>query len=39
LDFISPDSEWPYSRAITTLSAGDDVAKHKHLYTVGGDAN
>jgi hypothetical protein len=38
-DFISPQLEWPYSRAKTTTNAGKDVVKQEPLYTVGGNAN
>jgi hypothetical protein len=37
-DFISPQLEWSYSRAITT-NTGEDTAKQKSFYTVGGNAN
>jgi hypothetical protein len=39
LEFILPDLEWPQSRAITTLNAGEDAAKQEPLHTVGGNAN
>jgi hypothetical protein len=39
LDFISPLSEWPESRVITTKNAGKDVTKQEHLYTTGRNAN
>jgi hypothetical protein len=38
LYFISPQLEWPYSRAITT-NAGEIAAKQEPSYTVGGYAN
>jgi hypothetical protein len=39
IDFISPPLEWPYSRAVTTTNAGEDVTEQEPLYTVGGNAN
>jgi hypothetical protein len=37
-DFISPQLEWPSSRAKTT-NAGKEVAKEELLHTVGGNAD
>jgi hypothetical protein len=39
LDFISPQLERPYSRAITTKNVGEDAAKQELSYTLGGNAN
>jgi hypothetical protein len=39
LDFISLQMKLPYSRAITIINAGEDVAKQEPLYTVVGNAN
>jgi hypothetical protein len=36
---MSPQLEWPESRAITTTNAGEDVVKQEHLYTAGRNAN
>jgi hypothetical protein len=38
LDFISPQLEWPESRA-TTTNAGEDMGKQEPLYTVSGNTN
>ena len=32
-------SEWPPSKSLQTINAGEDVAKRKPSYTVGGNAN
>ena len=32
-------SEWPPSKNLQTINAGEDVAKRKPSYTVGGNAN
>jgi hypothetical protein len=37
-DFILPQLEWPYLRAITT-KVGEDAVKQEPLYTVVGNAN
>jgi hypothetical protein len=37
-DFISPQLEWPSSRAKTT-NAGEDAVKQEHFYIVDGNAN
>jgi hypothetical protein len=34
-----PQLEWPYSRAITTTNAGEDVTKQEALYNVDGNVN
>jgi hypothetical protein len=38
LDFISPQLELSYSRAITT-NGDENATKEEHLYTVGANAN
>ena len=32
-------SEWPSSRSLQTVSAGEGVEKRESSYTVGGNAN
>ena len=36
---MSRQSEWPPSKSLQTINAGEDVAKRKPSYTVGGNAN
>ena len=36
---ISHRSEWPSSKSLQTINAGEDVEKREHSYTVGGNAN
>jgi hypothetical protein len=38
-DFISSQLEWPYSRAITTTNAGEDMAKQEPFYIIGWNVN
>jgi hypothetical protein len=39
LDFFSPYLEWPYPRAIRTITADENAKKQEPLYTVGGNAH
>jgi hypothetical protein len=34
-----PKLEWPYSRTISTTTAGEDVVKQEPLYTVSRNGN
>ena len=36
---ISRPSEWPLSKSLQTISAGEGVEKRQPSYTVGGNAN
>ena len=36
---ISHRSEWPLSKSLQTINAGEDVEKRKPSYTVGRNAN
>ena len=35
-DMTSHHSEWPSSKSLWTINAGEDVEKREHSYTVGG---
>ena len=37
--FTSHQSEWPSSKSLQTIKAGEGVEKRKHSCTVGGNAN
>ena len=36
---IPHQSEWPSSKSLQTINAGEDVEKREPSYTVGGNAN
>ena len=38
-DFISHRPEWPSSKSLQIINAGEDVEKREPSYTVGGNAN
>ena len=39
IGIISCPSEWPLSKSLQTISAGEGVEKRQPSYTVGGNAN
>ena len=38
-DITSQQSEWPSSKSLQTINAGEGVEKREHFYTVGGNVN
>ena len=38
-DITSHQSEWPSSKSLQTINAGEDVEKREPSYTVGGNVN
>ena len=38
-DSISHQSEWPSSKSLQRINAGESIEKREHIYTAGGDVN